>query len=62
MLTFLLLTSTCFNISRLIGTMPIEKSETRVEAPSSDIPVSDHVAISWTTASMLSLCVASMVI
>ena len=44
-----------FNMSRLMGAMSIEWSETRVEASSSDIPVAKNVAISWTPDYMLSL-------
>ena len=38
-----------FNISRLMGAMSIERSETRVEAYYSYITVSDHIAISCNT-------------
>ena len=36
-----------------MGAMLIEQIETRVEASYSYIPVSEHVAISWTLASVL---------
>ena len=53
MLPFILIPSTCFNMSRLMGAMSIELSETSVETYSSDIPVAEHVTIYWTTASVL---------
>ena len=40
-------------MSRLMGAMSIGKSETSVEASSSDLPIAEHVAISWTPASLI---------
>ena len=40
-------------MSQLISKILIEFIETRVEAYSSDIPVANHVAISWTLAYVL---------
>ena len=48
LLPFLLLPSTCFNMSQLMGMMPIERSETSVETFSSNISVAKHVTISLT--------------
>ena len=42
-------------MSRLMGAMSIERSEISVESSSSDLPVAEHVAISWTLDSMLSV-------
>ena len=53
LLPFLLIPSCCFNLSHFMGAISIEKSETRVEAYSSGIRVVEHVAISWTPASIL---------
>ena len=53
LLPFLLLPSTCFNMSRFMGAMSIELSETSVESSSPDIPVTKYVAISWTPAFVL---------
>ena len=48
LLPFILIPSTCFNMSRFIGAMSIERSETSVEASYSNLPFAEHVAISWT--------------
>ena len=40
-------------MSQLMGVILIEFIETRVEASYSDIPVANHVAISWTLAYVL---------
>ena len=47
-LPFLFLPWTCFNMSQLMSVIPIERSETRAETSSYDIPVAKHVAISCT--------------
>ena len=36
-----------------MGAMLIARSETMVETPSYDIPVADHITISWTSDSVL---------
>ena len=53
MFPFILLTSTCLKFSFLMGVMSVKISVTRVEASSSDIPVSGHVEISCMPSSVL---------
>ena len=53
LLHFILLTSNFSKIPQFMGAMLIEWSETSVEEYSSDIPVTEHVKISWTLDSVI---------
>ena len=50
MLPLLLIPSTCFKISRLMGSMLIEFIKKKVESYSSFLPVAENVVMSWTLA------------
>ena len=56
LLPFIFLPSTCFKMSQLMDVMLIEIIVTRVCAYYSDPPFAEHVAIYWTPASVICVC------
>ena len=53
LLPFIFLPQSCFSMSRLMGEMSIEWNERSVVASSSDFPVAEHFAITWTPDSVI---------